>query len=96
MEQRLMTQDEIAEKYDTDQGTVSLALSAAKIFSRGKTGEKHGKKLYPEGDAVNALIGIYHLRMLRAEDNMRKWQAKEEEIRNTYEEEAGPWMRQWP
>ena len=87
MEPKLMTQDEIAEKYGTDQGTVSLALSAFGIFSRGRTEKTRGKKLYPEDEAVRALISIFRQRQHKAEDEVYKWREKADLAEVIYEAE---------
>ena len=87
MEPRLMTQDEIAEKYGADPGTVSLALSAFGIYSRAKQQDKKwAKRVYPENEAVQALISIFRQRQQRAEDEAEKWREKAVRAGEIYEE----------
>ena len=75
-----LTQKQLAEKYNIDEGSVSLALSAAGIFRMGKC------KVYPERAAVEALIGLFKLREKRSQDAADHWKAKAEKTEAIFEE----------
>jgi len=79
-----LTQQQLAEKYNIDEGSVSLALSAAGIFRMGKG------KVYPERAAVEALIGLFKLREKRCRDAADKWQEKAWRAELIFEEGKTP------
>ena len=65
MEVKQMTMQELADKYGTDQGTLSVALSNAGMFRKS-----HDKnRTYPEDEAAEALIVLYR----KWEKDHRNW-----------------------
>ena len=79
MDENMMTQQELAEKYGADDGTVSQALSLAGLF------RKYKKKVYPESEAVAALIRLYRNREERFREMAETWRVRADKAAILYE-----------
>ena len=85
MDDRWLTAEELSKKYEVDDGTVSLAMSLGKVFNKAKTGQKPGVRLYPECDAVKAMLRLFKVREQRYEGMAMDWRAKAERAEKIYE-----------
>ena len=88
-DEKLMSQAELAEKYGTDTGTISLALRLYEIKPAEMMGTKRRRTgLYNERDAVEALIKLYEKRKLNHYKMLQEWQARIERMKVVYEKGA--------
>lgn len=77
-----MTMAQLAEKYETDEGTVSTALSTAGMF-RGKKA-----KDFPESEAVAAMVALFRRRSDSYKELADLWRTKAVRTEVIYEEGA--------
>lgn len=80
MDDKRMTMAQLAEKYDTDEGTVSTALSTAGMLKGKKT------KDFPESEAVAALIALFRRRSNSFKELADMWKGKATRTEVIYEE----------
>ncbi len=82
----LMTQSQIAEKYEVDKTAISNAIAMAGVSPVSKTREGRGQKLYDEKSVAIALVRLYKSRMNGHIRNAEEWKARAEKIRAIYRE----------
>ena len=90
VEERLMSQDEIADKYDEERSMVCNALKMYDVnpVDKSKTKTKR-TNLYREIDAVMALVQLYRKRRDDFLNHALKWQHAEELALKIYMESYG-------
>ena len=74
---KMITQQELSEKYYVDQGTVSVALSSAGVFKKDLlVNGRSRKKQYSEKEAVAALVKLFKKRAAQYESMALDWKNK--------------------
>ena len=88
VDERLMSQDELAEKYDEERSMVCNALKMYNVNPADKSKTKR-TNLYREIDAVMALVQLYRKRRDDFLNHALKWQHAEELALKIYMESYG-------
>ena len=87
MGENLMTQAEFAKKYGENTCTVSLAIGAAHVESRGKINSGKGRRnVYDEGMMAEALAGLYRNRKMIHLRRAAGWESTAEAVMQIYRE----------
>ncbi len=76
MDECLMTQRELAQKYNENPATISWAMKRWDVKRAGYTNDKHPNNLYKEDEAVRALIKTYQERQKNFEQKALYWKTK--------------------
>lgn len=89
VEEKLLSQKQLAEKYDVDQATVSLALRLLDV-KPAEIADTKGRKtgMYNERDAVDALVRLFEKRKDDHKMRMQEWQARIDRMKIIYVEGA--------
>lgn len=85
----LISQQELAEKYHCDQGTVSLALSMAGVFrknAKNAIAKGHVRYQYEEREAAGALQRLFRKRAENYRAEAEKLETKARRVEVIYEE----------